>query len=122
MKKVLITVIACLMCMFFMAFVPAMYQSVSDKESTCVEASVPASEPYYLVTLKIKQSTFTLDIGEHIKNKMNAVEMTIAVDKRFYDSVHVGQEISNSFKKGSLLFNGDFSKLKVTVVKKQVKR
>ena len=48
--------------------------------------------------------------------------MTIAVDKRFYDSVKVGQEISNSFKKGSLLFNGDFSKLKVTVVKKQVKR
>lgn len=122
MKKVLITITICLIGMFFMAFVPAMYHNVPDKESTSVEVSAPANEPYYLVTLKIKQSTFTLDIGEHIKNKMNAVEMTIAVDKRFYDSVQVGQEISNSFKKGSLLFNGDFSKLKVTVVKKQIKK
>lgn len=124
MKKVLITIAFCLIGMFFMAFVPAMYHNVPDKESTNVEAPTPApaSEPYYLVTLKIKQSTFTLDIGEHIKNKMNAVEITIAVDKRFYNSVKVGQDISKSFKTGSLLFNGDFSKLKVTVVKKQIKK
>lgn len=122
MKKVLITITFCLIGMFFMAFVPAMYHNVPDKEFTSVKAPAPASEPYYLVTLKIKQSTFTLDIGEHIKNKMNAVEITIAVDKRFYNSVKVGQDISKSFKTGSLLFNGDFSKLKVTVVKKQIKK
>lgn len=122
MKKVLITIAICLIGMFFVAFVPVIHNNISDMDSTYVEAPAPNSDPYYLVTLQIKQSTFTLDIGEHIKNKMNAVEMTIAVDKRFYDSVKVGQDISNSFKTGSLLFNGDFSKLKVKVVKKQIKK
>lgn len=78
------------------------------------------NDPYYLLTLQIKQSTFTLDIGEHIKNKANAIEMTIAVDKRFYNSVQVGEEISNSFKMGSLVFDGDFSSLKVRVKSKQI--
>ena len=76
--------------------------------------------PFYLVTLQIKQSTFTLDIGEHIKNKANAIEVTIAVDKRFYDSVEVGQEISDEFKLGSMLFDGDFSKLKIRIARKQI--
>lgn len=83
----------------------------------------PKEEPYYILTLEIRQSTFTLDIGEHIKNRMNKVTLSIAVDKRFYDKVKVGDEISNTLKKGSLLFNGDFSKLKVTVIgKKKVPR
>lgn len=86
------------------------------------QAPKRASEPYYLVTLQLKQSTFTLDIGEHIKNKMNASTMTIAVDKRFYDKVRVGQELSNTFKSGSLLFNGDFSRMKVTVTNKRISK
>ena len=81
-----------------------------------------AQEPYYLVTLELKQSTFTLDIGEHIKNKMNASTMTIAVDKRFYDKIRVGQELSNTFKGGSLLFNGDFSRMKVKVTNKRISK
>lgn len=75
--------------------------------------------PFYLLTLQIRQSTFTLDIGEHIKNKANEVELTLAVDKRFYDSVEVGQEISDEWKLGSMLFDGDFSKLKIRVARKQ---
>ena len=54
MKKVLITIAICLIGMFFMAFAPSMYHNVPDKESTSVEAPAPVSEPYYLVTLKIK--------------------------------------------------------------------
>ena len=75
---------------------------------------------YYIIILEIKQSTFTLDLGEHIKNKMNSMTLSIAVDKRLYDSVVIGQVLSSSFKRGSLLFNGDFSKLKVTVVGKKI--
>lgn len=86
------------------------------------QAPKQAPEPYYLVTLQLKQSTFTLDLGEHIKNKMNTVTMTIAVDKRFYDKVKVGQELSNTFKSGSLLFNGDFSRMKVTVTNKRISK
>lgn len=74
----------------------------------------------YIVKFRIKQSTFTLDIGEHIKNGMNAIELELPVNKPFYDKVSVGTEISNSFKMGSLLFNGDFSNLHMTVTGKRI--
>jgi hypothetical protein len=80
------------------------------------------NEPTYIVKLEIKQSTFTLDIFEHIKNQVNAIEMEIPVDKRFYDSVRIGQEINRGFKYGSLIFNGDFSTLKVKVIGKRIQR
>ena len=74
----------------------------------------------YIVKFRIKQSTFTLDIGEHIKNGMNAIELELPVNKSFYDKMSVGTEISNSFKMGSLLFNGDFSNLHMTVTGKRI--
>jgi hypothetical protein len=74
----------------------------------------------YIVKFRIKQSTFTLDIGEHIKNGMNAIELELPVSKSFYDRVSVGTEISKSFKMGSLLFNGDFSNLHMTVTGKRM--
>lgn len=74
----------------------------------------------YIVKFRIKQSTFTLDIGEHIKNGMNAIELELPVSKTFYDRVSVGTEISKSFKMGSLLFNGDFSNLHMTVTGKRM--
>ena len=74
----------------------------------------------YIVKFKVKQSTFTLDIGEHIKNGMNAIELELPVNKSFYDKVSIGTEISNSFKMGSLLCNGDFSNLHMTVTGKRI--
>ena len=78
-------------------------------------------EPSYILTLEIKQSTFTLDIGEHIKNSINAISIQIPVSKKFYNSVSVGTRISDEFKYGSLVFNGDFSELRVTVKDKQIR-
>ena len=78
-------------------------------------------EPNYILTLEIKQTTYTLDIGEHIKNSINAISMQIPVSKKFYNSVKIGTRISNDFKYGSLVFNGDFSELKVTVKDKQIR-
>ena len=74
----------------------------------------------YIVKFRIKQSTFTLDVGEHIKNGMNAIDLELPVNKSFYDKVSIGTEISNSFKMGSLLFNGDFSNLHMTVTGKRI--
>jgi len=78
-------------------------------------------EPVYLLTLEIKQSTFTLNIGEHAKNAMNAITLQIPVSYTFYNKVSIGQNISEEFKYGSLFLNGDFSKLKVKVKDKEVK-
>ena len=79
-------------------------------------------EPVYLLTLEIKQSTFTLDLAEHAKNAINAIALQIPVSYTFYNKVSIGQNISEEFKYGSLILNGDFSKLKVKVKNKEVKR
>lgn len=78
-------------------------------------------EPSYILTLEIKQATYTLNVGEHIKNSINAISLQIPVSKKFYNSVSVGTRISNDFKYGSLVFNGDFSELRVTVKDKQIR-
>ena len=74
----------------------------------------------YIVKFKIKQGTFTLDIFEHVKNNMNAIEIEIPVDKGFYDKLKINQDITNSFKWGSLIFNGDFSNLHMKVIGKRI--
>ena len=74
----------------------------------------------YIVKFRIKQSTFTLDIFEHIKNGVNAIELELPVNKAFYDRVSVGTKISKSFKMGSLIFDGDFSNLNITVIGKRI--
>ena len=79
-------------------------------------------EPVYLLTLEIKQSTFTLDLAEHAKNAINAIALQIPVSYTFYNKVSIGQNISEEFKYGSLILNGDFSKLKVKVKNKEIKR
>lgn len=81
------------------------------------------SDPnYYVLRLKIKQSTVTLDVWEHVKNSMNAIEMSIPVEKSYWESQRTGNKLSDQWKPGSLLFNGDFSKLVVTVVDKKTVR
>ena len=74
----------------------------------------------YIVRFEIKQTTMTLDIMEHMKNDMNAVQIEIPVTKEFYNKVYVGQDISNTTKMGSLMMDGDFSTLHVKVINKRV--
>jgi len=77
-------------------------------------------EPKYIVKFRIKQGTFTLDIFEHIKNEVNAIDIEVPVDKEFYNRLSVGQDITNAFKYGSLIFNGDFSTLHMRVTGKRI--
>lgn len=86
--------------------------------------ALAASKTIYIVKIKIHQTTYTLDIEEHIKNKINDVEFEIPVDKAYYDKCSIGQKVSDTgLKIGSLIFNGDFSKLKIKIVgKRTIKR
>lgn len=77
-------------------------------------------EPKYIVKFEIKQGTFTLDIGEHIKNQINAIEVEIPVSHDFYNQLSMGQDLTDGFKYGSLIFNGDFSKLHMRVIGKRI--
>lgn len=83
-----------------------------------------ASKNVYIVKIKIHQTTYTLSVTEHIKNKFNDVEFEIPVDKDYYDKCSIGQSVTDTgLKIGSLLRDGDFSKLKVKITgKRTIKR
>lgn len=89
-------------------------------EEKVTELKVDAGEAKYIVTFKIKQSHFTLDISEHIKDAMNDITIQVPVDKEFYESVEIGDEIDDSFRFGSLIMKGSFGSWKVTVDDKEI--
>lgn len=74
----------------------------------------------YVVTLEIKQTHYTLDLEQHLKDKMNEITIQIPVDKEYYDSVYVGTVIDDSFRIGSMIMKGSFGKWKVTVKDKSI--
>ena len=75
----------------------------------------------YVITFNIKQSHFSLDLGEHLKDAMNDISIEIPVDKEYYDSVEVGDVIDDSFRIGSFIWKGSFGNWKVTVESKDVR-
>ena len=86
--------------------------------------ALSASNTIYIVKIKIHQTAYSLSVSEHIKNKMNDVEFEIPVDKEYYDNCYIDQTVTDpGLKIGSLLRDGDFSKLKVKITgKRTVKR
>jgi len=75
----------------------------------------------YVVKLRIHQTTYTLSVGEYIKNQINDAEFEIPVDKHYYNKCRVGQIVNDpSLKMGSLIFDGDFSKYKVKISGKRI--
>lgn len=74
----------------------------------------------YVVTFNIKQSHFTLDIGQHLKDEMNAISIQIPVDKEYYDSVEVGDTIADDFRMGSLVLYSSFGSWDITVEDKSI--
>lgn len=83
-------------------------------------AAKTGREIKYIVKFKIKQGTFTLDPFEHIKNEANSIEIEIPVNKDYYNRLSIGQDITDSFKWGSLIIDGDFSTLHMKVVGKRI--
>ena len=75
----------------------------------------------YVIAFNIKQTHFTLDIEEHLKDTMNGISIEIPVDKEYYDSVEVGDVIDDSFRMGSFIWKGSFGNWKVTVESKDIR-
>ena len=83
--------------------------------------AIAAGNNIYIVKIKIHQTTYTLDLGEYVKNKINDIDFEIPVDKSYYDNCKIGQKVTDpGLKVGSLIMDGDFSKLKVTIVGKRI--
>ncbi len=76
-----------------------------------------ASTSYYL-TLEFVQSSFTLNIGQHIRDSANSFTITMPTTKEFYDSVKIGDVIGDKFKAASFVLTGHIGKRKVVVKNK----
>jgi hypothetical protein len=92
-----------------------------SKEVTTLHIYKQGRTPKYILKLKLKQSHFSLSISKHLKDRMNAIEFEMPVDKEFYDSVGVGSEIVDSFRVGSLLLSGSLGDWEMTVEDKEVR-
>lgn len=75
----------------------------------------------YVVTFNIRQSHFSLDITQHIKDEMNDISIQIPVDKEYYDSINIGDTIADDFRMGSLIMKGSFGNWNVTVENKEIR-
>lgn len=90
-------------------------------ENEVIDAKVENGTAKYIITFRIKQTHFTLDIGEHLKDSMNEITIEIPVDKEYYDSLSVGDTINDEFRMGSLIMHGSFGSWKVTVDNKEIR-
>ena len=90
-------------------------------ESEIVEVKTEKGLESYILTINIKQSHFTLDIGQHIKDEMNDISIEIPVDKEFYDAVEVGDVINDDFRWGSLVLKGSIGSWDITVEDKEIR-
>lgn len=84
-------------------------------------AGAPADQPLYLLTLKFKKSSFTLDPFQHMKDSAQAVELTLPVDREYFELQAVGGELKTQFRGWSMLTTGDISSYKITVERKETK-
>jgi outer membrane murein-binding lipoprotein Lpp len=84
------------------------------------ERKVENGTAKYMVTFKIKQRHYNLSIAEAIKDNANAITIQIPVDKEFYESVDVGEIISDEFRYGSLFLSGSFGRWDITVDSKNI--
>lgn len=79
--------------------------AVLKEQKSAIEAEIVSEKEEngtatYVVTFRIKQSHFTLDIGEHLKDSMNEITFEVPVNKAYYDSVSVGDTINDDFSYG----------------------
>ena len=85
-----------------------------------VDTKVENGTAKYIVTFNIKQSHFSLDVGDHIKDEMNDISIQIPVDKEYYDSIDIGDTIADDFRMGSFILYGSFGNWDVTVENKEI--
>ena len=90
-------------------------------ESSVIEEEERLDLVEYFVTIKIKQSHVSLDIGKHLKDEMNSIEIQVPVSEEFYNQVNIGDILNNDFRAGSFLTSGSYGKWDISIVNKEKK-
>lgn len=79
------------------------------------------NEPTYIVRFKLSQFHLTLDIGQHVKDEMNAAQFEMPVDEDFYYAVKKDMRIVDDFRVGSFILNGSFGEWDLRVIDKEIR-
>ena len=94
---------------------------ILTEETKELEIYKTGNRPQYIITIHLQQSHFSLDIGKHMKDKMNAIDFEIPVSKEFYDSVDEDTKIVDEFRTGSFILEGSLGDWKMTVKNKEIR-
>lgn len=87
--------------------------------SSIAMAADPAPACEKVITVRLSQTSYTLNVWKHIRNYMNAVEFQLPVSCPFYDSVRVGDDLlRDKFRWGSLAVHGSFGTWNLQVIGK----
>lgn len=100
--------------------VRALETEKSKLQEEVTDAKVENGTAMYVLTINIRQTHFTLDINQHLKDSMNDISIQIPVTKEYYDSVNVGDVLDDSFRMGSFIFKGSFGSWNVTIKDKTI--
>jgi hypothetical protein len=95
-------------------------QAVEQPTAQEIQQAEISGECRYLMILSVKQSHFTLDLSEHLKDMANELEIPVMVDREFYYQYEVGDTITESFRVGSALVNGSYGSWGVSVKSKEI--
>lgn len=97
------------------------YQYEIEEASNTLNAYKAGRTPQYIVQFKLKQSHFSLDLSQHTKDVLNAIEFELPVSKEFYESIGIGTQVVDEFRVGSLLLKGSIGDWHMTVVNKKIR-
>ena len=85
-----------------------------------VDVKIKNGTAKYILTINISQRHFSLDIGDYLKDAMNDIDIQIPVDREYFESVKIGDTISDEFRVGSFICKGSFGSWNITVKDKQI--
>lgn len=128
MKKFFFFVLLASICAVLFGCAIEHAEPIVSEQPTAVSEDVEQPEPQiedhafsgkYFVTFELKQIHFTLSFKQHLKDAMNTAEFEVMVDKEYYDSVQIGDKISNDFRVGSFIMYGSIGNWDITVIDKR---
>ena len=91
-----------------------------DDQVEALDIQKSGHEPKYILTLHLRQISYSLSISKQIRDAANTVDFQIPVDADYYNAVNIGQEIVDDFRVGSLIMRGSFGNWRITVKNKSI--
>lgn len=85
-----------------------------------VDVKIENGTAKYILTINISQRHFSFNFEDHLKDAMNDIDIQIPVDREYFESVEVGDTISDEFRVGSFICKGSFGSWDITVKDKQI--